>query len=142
MVAGFPSGYVADSHGRPLKAGSGREEGRGRLPVTAAPGADRPGTAAEVAGVDLRRDLGFGMAVLPASPATPVNAGLGTPEPAPALPEDPDARATPAMRLPGRLIAAFEARPIQHQLDHLDSVLFLDPVPGAWTIRRLEQGVV
>ncbi|GAA2861695.1 peptide deformylase [Streptosporangium fragile] len=36
---------------------------------------------------------------------------------------------------------AFEARCIQHQLDHLDGVLFLDRVPGAWAVRRLEKRV-
>jgi peptide deformylase len=31
---------------------------------------------------------------------------------------------------------AFEARCIQHQLDHLDGVLFLDRVPGALSLHR------
>ncbi|MFD8559317.1 peptide deformylase [Streptosporangium canum] len=33
---------------------------------------------------------------------------------------------------------AFEARCIQHQLDHLDGVLFLDRVIRAWAVRRVE----
>jgi peptide deformylase len=108
-------------------------------------GIDRPGTVTEVTDVDSRPDLGRGTG---GDSGDRVDAELGAPEPVLARLRPPGRLGYPGRlghlitRSSGRPTAAFEARRTQHQLDHLDSVLFLDRVPGAWTIHRLEQGVV